>query len=75
MTHYVLPRFLLWSRGLSDCIVEVCCFGSPCPSLSLARYHIVDIFVIWTLVADLGALQRLGPDDVFHVLFVTTLMD
>ena len=35
----------------------------------------MDIFVIWTLVADLGALQRLGPDDVFHVLFVTTLMD
>ena len=35
----------------------------------------MDIFVIWMLVADPGALQRLGPDDVFHVLFVTTLVD
>ena len=40
----------------------------------VGRYHIVDIFVIWMLVADLGALQRPGPDDVFHVLFVTTFM-
>ena len=29
----------------------------------------------WMLVADLVALQRLEPNDVFHVLFVTTLMD
>ena len=33
-------------RKCCGCIVEVCCFGSPCPSLLLARCYIVDIVVM-----------------------------
>ena len=32
--------------GVANCMVEVCCFGPPCPSLLLARCFIVDIFVM-----------------------------